>query len=84
MRGTDKEEAEFLGIMVVVFWIYSIFMLMAGSVKVHDYGFGMFVVTSLLTIIGILIVIFLVFLLFLLLQQLGGFLMTLFYEIMYR
>ncbi len=79
-----EEEAEFLGIMVAIFWIYTIFMLMAGSVKVHDYGFGMFVATSVLTVLGILIVIFLVFLLFLLIQQLGSFLLSLFYEIMYR
>lgn len=79
-----ESEAEFLGIMVGVFWLYTIFMLMAGSVKVHDYGFGKFIGTALLTIVGIIIVIFFVFLLFLLIQQLGAFLLTIFYEIIYR
>jgi hypothetical protein len=46
--------------------------------------FGKFVVSSLLTVLGIAIVIFLIFLLFLLLQQLGGFLLTLFHEVIYR
>lgn len=79
-----KSEAEFLGIMVAVFWIYTLFMLMAGSIKIHDMEFGRFFVTSVFTVIGIAIVIFLIFLLFLLIQQLGGFLLTLFYEIIYR
>jgi tetratricopeptide (TPR) repeat protein len=79
-----ENEAEFLGIMVAVFWIYTIFLVMAGSIKIHDIGFGKFVATSVLTILGIAIVIFLVFLLFLLIQQLGSFLLTLFYEIIYR
>ena len=79
-----ESEAEFLGIMIAVFWIYTIFMVMAGSIKIHDYGFGKFVATSVLTILGIAIVIFLVFFLFLLIQQLGSFLLTLFYEMIYR
>ena len=79
-----ENEAEFLGIMVAVFWIYTLFMLMAGSVKIHDMGFGRFAATSLFTVLGIGIVIFLVFLLFLLIQQVGSFLLTIFYEIIYR
>lgn len=79
-----ENEAEFLGIMVAVFWIYTIFMLMAGSIKIHDMEFGRFFASSLLTVVGIGIVIFLIFLLFLLIQQLGGFLLTLFSEVIYR
>lgn len=79
-----ESEAEFLGIMVTVFWIYTLFMLMAGSIKIHDMEFGRFFGTSVLTVIGIAIVIFLIFLLFLLIQQLGTFLLTLFYEVAYR
>ena len=79
-----ENEAEFLGIMVAIFWIYTLFMLMAGSIKIHDIGFGRFAATSLLTVLGIGIVIFLIFLLFLLVQQVGSFLLTIFYEIIYR
>lgn len=79
-----ENEAEFLGIMIVIFWLYTIFMLMAGSTKIHDIGFGKFFATSILTILGIAIVVFLIFLLFLLIQQFGSFLLTLFYEIIYR
>ncbi len=79
-----KAESGLLGIMVAVFWIYTIFLLIAGSIKVHDYSFGRFILTAILTIIGILIVIFLVFIIFLLMQQFVIFLGTVASEIIYR
>lgn len=79
-----KSEAGFLNVMVTLFWIYTLFLLIAGSVKVHDFGFGRFAGTSVLTVIGILIVIFLCFIIFLLLQQFVVFLMTLGSEVIYR
>lgn len=79
-----KSEAGFLNIMVTLFWIYTFFLLVAGSVKIHDFEFGKFVGTSVLTVIGILIVIFLCFIIFLLLQQFVVFLMTLGSEVVYR
>lgn len=77
-------EASFLNIMVVVAWIYLIFLLVVGTIKIQDFGFGKFVGTSILTIIGILIVLFLVFVVFLLMQQLVLFIATLFNELIYR
>lgn len=79
-----ESEAGFLNIMVTLFWIYTFFLLVAGSVKIHDFEFGRFVGTSVLTVVGILIVIFLIFIIFLLLQQFAVFLMTLGSEIIYR
>lgn len=79
-----KSEAGFLNIMVTTFWIYTLFLLIAGSVKIHDFGFGRFFGTSALTVIGILIVIFLCFIIFLLLQQFAVFVMTLGSEMVYR
>ena len=79
-----KSEAGFLNIMVTAFWIYTLFLLIAGSVKIHDFGFGRFFGTSVLTVIGILIVIFLCFIIFLLLQQFAVFVMTLGSEMVYR
>ena len=70
--------------MVTAFWIYTLFLLIAGSVKIHDFGFGRFFGTSALTVIGILIVIFLCFIIFLLLQQFAVFVMTLGSEMVYR
>ena len=79
-----ESEAGFLNIMVVLFWIYTFFMMVAGSVKIHDFEFGRFFGTSVLTVVGILIVIFLCFIIFLLLQQFAVFVMTLGSEIIYR
>ena len=79
-----ETEASFLNIMVTVAWIYLIFLLVAGTIKVQDFGFGKFVGTSILTIVGILIVLFLVFIAFLLMQQLVLFVATLFNELIYR
>lgn len=77
-------EAGFLGIMQVIFWIYTLFLLIAGSLKIHDISFGSFLLTALLTIVGIAIVIFLLFLLFMLVQQAYSFIITLVYEMIYR
>ncbi len=79
-----EDEIGFLNIMVTLFWIYAGFLLVAASSKIHDYSFGAIVGTSVATVVGILIVIFLAFIIFLLLQQLGGFLLTVGSEIIYR
>ena len=79
-----ESESGFLNIMVVFFWLYTLFVLIAGSVKIHDFEFGRFVGTSVLTVVGILIVIFLCFIIFLLLQQFAVFVMTLGSEVIYR
>ena len=79
-----ESESGFLNIMVVFFWLYTFFVLIAGSVKIHDFEFGRFVGTSVLTVVGILIVIFLCFIIFLLLQQFAVFVMTLGSEVIYR
>lgn len=77
-------EAGFLSMMVIAFWFYTIFMMVAGLIKIHDFSFGRLVITSLLTVIGIAIELFLLFLVGLLIQQAFGFIVTLFYEMIYR
>ena len=77
-------ETGFLGIMQVLFWIYTLFLLIAGSLKIHDISFGSFILTALLTVVGIAIVIFLIFLVFMLVQQAYTFVATLVYEMIYR
>ena len=79
-----ESEAGFLNIMVTLFWIYTLFLIVAGTVKIQDFSFGRFVGTSVLTVIGILIVIFLVFCIFLLMQQCVMFFGTIVNEIIYR
>lgn len=77
-------EAGFLGIMQVLFWIYTLFLVIAGSLKIHDISFSSFVLTALLTIVGMAIAIFSIFLVFMLVQQAYSFIFTLIYEMIYR
>ena len=77
-------ETGFLGIMQVVFWMYTLFLLIAGSLKINDISFPTFLLTALLTVVGIAIVIFLLFLVFMLVQQAYTFIATLVYEMIYR
>ena len=79
-----ESEAGFLNIMVTIFWIYTLFLLIVGTIKIQDFGFGKFIGTSILTVIGIMIVIFLIFIFILLMQQLVMFVFTLINEMIYR
>lgn len=79
-----ESEAGFLSIMVTIFWIYTLFLLIVGTIKIQDFGFGKFIGTSILTVIGIMIVIFLIFIFILLMQQLVMFVFTLINEMIYR
>ena len=57
-------------------------MLAAGSMIVHDYSLGKFIGTTLLTLLGCAIVIFLLIAVAILLQQTGGFIATIYTEIL--
>lgn len=75
------EEATFLSIINTVAYIFFFLMLAFGSMVIHDYGFGKFVGTSFVTVVGMAIVIFLLFLIIMLVQQLFGFVTTIITEI---
>lgn len=49
--------------------IYSFFLIAVGTMKVHDYGFGKFIGTTVLSVASMMIILFLIFLIFLLAQQ---------------
>ncbi len=78
------DEGAFLGILLTVCTIYSLFMLIIGIMRVHDYEFGKFVGTSIFSVIGMIIIVFLLFLVFMLVQQVLTWLSTIFIEIIYR
>lgn len=78
------EEFVFIQILQTVCTLYTLFMLMVGTMKVHDFEFGKFVTTSLLTLIVMMILVFLLFLVFLLSQQTFGWVSTLIVEATYR
>ena len=78
------DEGAFLGILLTVCTIYSLFMLIIGIMRVHDYEFGKFIGTSIFSVIGMIIIVFLLFLVFMLVQQVLTWLSTIFIEIIYR
>ena len=57
-------------------------ILAAGTTIIHDYGFGKFLATGLLTIFGIAVIVLLVIMVGLLFQQLAGFVATLLMELL--
>jgi len=78
------DEGAFLGILLTVCTIYSLFMLIIGIMRVHDYEFGKFIGTAIFSVIGMIIIVFLLFLVFMLIQQVLTWLSTIFIEIRYR
>ncbi len=78
------DEFVFVTILQTVCVLYSVFMIVVGLMRIHDFEFGKFLFTTILTFIAMIIVVFLIFLMFLLTQQLVGWIQTLFIEIKYR
>lgn len=79
-----ESEAAFLEIFVTVMTLLTAFMLIMGTMIIHDYTFGKFVGTTIMSVLGILIVIFLAIVIVILVQQLFLFLGTVYREFMYR
>ncbi|MEE1075163.1 MAG: YIP1 family protein [Acutalibacteraceae bacterium] len=75
------DEAAFLNILNIVSYLIFFMMLAFGSMTIHDYGFGKFVATALLSVVGMAIVIFLIILIFILFQQFAGFVQTILMEL---
>lgn len=74
-------EGEFLSLFSVVMGLITFFYLAIGMIRIHDYSFGQFIITGLLTVFGIILIIFFAFLVGILLQQSGGFLITIVEEL---
>ncbi len=70
------EEGAFLSIAYTVLTIYTLLLIVIGTITIHDYDVKSFLGTTLLTLIGIAIVIFLMIMIILLVQQLWVFFVT--------
>ncbi len=79
-----SSEAAFLNIFVTVMQLFTAFILIVGTIIIHDYSFGRFVGTTLMSILGILIVVFLGIVIVILVQQVVMFVGTVYREFMYR
>ncbi|MBR7132703.1 MAG: YIP1 family protein [Clostridia bacterium] len=76
-------EVGFLTVFNVVSLLYSGILITVGSLKIHDFSFGRFVGTALLSLFGMVVVVFLIFISATLVQQLGGFIVTVASELIY-
>ncbi len=78
------DEGAFLNVFTAACIIYTAFMLIIGMMRIHDYEFGKFVCTAVLTVLAMIVVVFLIFLIFMLVQQVITWFGTVFVEIRYR
>lgn len=74
-------ETGFLNIINAVAIILFLFLLIVGMLKIHDFTMTRFIGTSILTVLMMAAIIFLLILIGILFQQLGGFVGTLFIEL---
>ncbi len=79
-----ESEASFLTIFVTVMELFTAFILITGTLIIHDYTFGRFVGTSVMSILGMLIVVFLGIVIVILVQQVAMFVGTVYREFVYR
>lgn len=77
-------EAAFMSLMITIAQLFMIFILSIGTMIIHDFSFGKFVLTALLSILGLLIIVFMIAATIILVQQIGSFFATLFFEIIFR
>lgn len=77
------DEFVFVSIFNTVCIVYTLFLLSIGIMKIHDYSFGKFLATTVLSIISMLIIVFLIFIIFMLAQQVYGWFVTVFNELTY-
>lgn len=80
----NASEGEFLTVFILVMQLYSIFMVIIGSIIIHDISFGKFLFITLLTLIGVVIIVFLLVLIFVFFQQAAAFAATIWREIFFR
>lgn len=76
------EEAGFLSILDIAAMGYFVFLNIIGLINIHDFSFSRFVGTSILSFAGVAAILFLGIIIIMLVQQFGGFIVTLFSEIL--
>ena len=71
------------GLYMVVL-LYTFYLLSVALMTVHEYTFPKFILTSIVTVLGMLLFIFIVMMIGILLQQFGDFLYSIYTEVIYR
>ncbi len=75
-------EGSFLGIFNTVATLYFALLLIMGLLKIHDFSFGRFIGTTVLTVLAMAAIVFLGIMMIILIQQLYGFVVTIVTEIL--
>ena len=75
-------EGSFLGIFSTIATAYFAILMIMGLLKIHDFSFGRFIGTTVLTVLAMLAIVFLGIMMIILIQQLYGFIVTIATEIL--
>lgn len=78
------DEVAFLSTIMTAFTIYSAIMLIIGTIVIHDFSFGRFVASAILTVLAMAIVLFIIVLIIVLVQQFIAFGATVYNEMIFR
>ncbi len=77
-------EANVLSILNYVCLIFTVIILVMGLINIHEYSFGKFLFTTIVTILAMVLIVFLVFMIAILLQQTKNFIETVYLEAFFR
>lgn len=78
------EDAAILNGLATVMIIFTGFLLIVAIMTVHEYTFGKFVLSTVITIFFMILVVFVIFMMVIMLQQLFNFINSLYTEVAYR
>ncbi len=82
--GLSYEDAAILNGLSTVMLIYTGFLLIVAIMTVHEYTFGKFVLSTVISVFFMILVVFVIFMMVILIQQLWNFINSLYTEVAYR
>lgn len=75
---------EFLFGLKQILLLYTAFILIIAIMKIHEFEFGKFILSTVITICGMILVVFVLFMMMILLKQFANFVTSIYMEIVYR
>ncbi len=82
--GLSYEDAAILNGLSTVMLIYTGFLLIVAIMTVHEYTFGKFLLSTLVSVFFMILIVFVIFMMVILMQQLWNFIDSLYTEVAYR
>ena len=77
-------ESNVLSIINYVCIVFTLIIIVMGLINIHEYSFGKFIFTTVVTLLAMILIVFLVFMLAILLQQTRNFVETVYLEAFFR